>query len=132
MARELKVDQKILMTGGLAEDKYDQAFSDADIVVVPSDYEGVPTVLLQAMSYGKPTVATQVGGISRVIKDSHNGILVENSSSAVKSGVMRLLEDRQLSRHVGRNAAISVKRFLWSKIAEQIEALYYETLEPTR
>lgn len=129
MTERLKLGQTVIMTGELADNKYLQAFSDADLVVVPSDYEGVPTVLLQAMAYGKPIVATEVGGNSRVIKDLRDGILVENNSLAVMSGILRLLNDRRLSRHIGQCARFSVRRFLWTKIAEQIEHLYYDTLE---
>lgn len=50
----------------------------ADLFMLPSDYEGLPIVILEAMSYGIPIVASDVGGISEIVIDGENGFTVQN------------------------------------------------------
>jgi glycosyltransferase involved in cell wall biosynthesis len=49
--------------------------SSADIVVIPSLWEGLPYVLLEAMAAGKPIIATKVNGIADAISDEWSGLL---------------------------------------------------------
>lgn len=53
----------------------------ADIFVLPTNYEGVPIVIIDALSYGKPVVSSNVGGISEVILNNQNGFVVDNNDS---------------------------------------------------
>src|SRR5690606_27051470 len=57
------------------EDKRKQ-MTGCDLVILPSYNEGLPMVLLEAMSYGKPVIATPVGGIPEIVKQKSNGFLV--------------------------------------------------------
>jgi len=50
----------------------------ADIFILPTDYEGLPIVIIEALSYGKPIVSSNVGGISEIVYDDQNGYLVDN------------------------------------------------------
>ncbi len=52
-------------------------YRNADVCVLTSDYEGTPNVLLEAMASGLAVVATNVGGVSEVVRQGENGFLVE-------------------------------------------------------
>lgn len=67
--------------------------SKADLFMLPSNYEGLPMVIIEAMSFGKPVVASNVGGISEIVRNGTNGYVVENSAEAFASRIKDILED---------------------------------------
>lgn len=86
-------------------------YSAADAFVLSSRSEGLPLVLLEAMSAGLPVVATAVGGVPDVLCDSGGGILVEPASPpALAEGMTRLLTGSELCADLGARGAEAVKR----------------------
>ena len=74
----------------------------ADVVVNPSDVEGLPIVVLEAMALGRPIVATSVGGVPTIVRDRDTGLLVPPSDpGALAGGVVELLADRALAISLG-------------------------------
>ena len=67
--------------------------SQADLFMLPSNYEGLPMVIIEAMSFGKPVVASNVGGISEIVRNGTNGYIVDNSADAFASRIKEILED---------------------------------------
>lgn len=71
---ENHLQEKITLAGLVGDvEKY---LASADIYVASSTYEGLPLTVLEAMASGLPVISTDVGGISEVVKDGENGILV--------------------------------------------------------
>lgn len=70
--------------------------SIADLFVLPSNYEGLPIVIIEAMSFGKPVVASNVGGISELVHDGINGYAVENNVDLFVEKIKYILEDGQV------------------------------------
>ncbi len=58
------------------DQKYD-VISSCDMFILPSYYEGLPVSILEAMGYGKPIIATNVGGVASVVKNNTTGWLFE-------------------------------------------------------
>ena len=54
--------------------------TQVDLFVLPSDYEGLPIVIIEAMSCGKPIVSSNVGGIGEIVYNGENGYVVNNNS----------------------------------------------------
>ena len=71
---ELK--EKVRFRGRVAWEVIGDFYSGADIFVLPSRYEAYGTVLAEAMSFGLPIVATNVGGIPEIVAHGKNGLLV--------------------------------------------------------
>lgn len=67
-----------------------------DLFILPSDFEGLPMVIIEAMSYGKPIVASNVGGISEIVRDNYNGYVVNNSSDEFANRISEILENDNL------------------------------------
>ena len=68
----------------------------ADLFVLPSDFEGLPMVILEAMSAGKPIVASNVGGIKEIVRENINGFVVNNDAESFKLKIDKILQDDEL------------------------------------
>lgn len=66
-----------------------------DLFMLSSDYEGLPMVILEAMSFGKPIVSSDVGGVSEIVKNDINGFTVENDPILFAKKIQYILADDQ-------------------------------------
>ncbi len=80
-----------------------------DIFLLLSDYEGLPMSILEALSCGKPIVASDVGGISEAL-DPDAGLLVPNDCEAVLTAIRHLAGDRDLRARLGASARSHYER----------------------
>jgi glycosyltransferase involved in cell wall biosynthesis len=69
----------------------------ADVVVMPSRWEGLPLTALEALASGTPLVATSVRGLRELLTDGENALLVPEDPEALASAIRRLLDDRELA-----------------------------------
>ena len=112
-------------------------FEMADIAVFPSvhdqrgNVDGLPNVLLEAMSLGRPIVASRVAGIPQVIEHGTHGLLTpEGDPEALAMGLDRLLRDREAAALLGKAARTRVEQELrWPHIAARIEHAYHQALQ---
>jgi glycosyltransferase involved in cell wall biosynthesis len=97
-----------------------------DLYVLPSLWEGLPIVLLEAMAAGCPIVATNVGGNHMAVVHGENGSLVEpGNPAALAQEIIRVLDDEQLrSRYVKRGRELFASRFTAKVMTAQYENLY--------
>lgn len=102
-----------------------------DLYVLPSLWEGLPLVLLEAMAAGLPIVATDVGGSSQVVTDMENGRLIEARNPGALSGaVLSVVEDRALMETMGRCSREKFDRqFSVSVMVDRYESLYRKWLD---
>lgn len=80
-----------------------------DIAVVPTlGGEGTSLSLLEAMSTGCAVIATDVGGMTNIILDSHNGLLISPNERSLYLSIDKLLNDVELSKKLSNNAIATV------------------------
>jgi glycosyltransferase involved in cell wall biosynthesis len=105
-----------------------------DVFVVPSRHEGLPVALLEAMTLGRPVVATAVGGVPEVVRDGVNGLLVPpEDPAALAEGIVRLLRDHELASRLAARAVETVEEsFTAARAGEQILAVYEQVLRARR
>jgi len=72
--------------------------SQADLFMLPSNYEGLPMVIIEAMSLGKPIIASDVDGISEIVKNGENGYVLENKAEVFAEKIRLVLEDDETYR----------------------------------
>ena len=105
-------------------------YSALDIFVLPSLLEGTPMALLEAMATGLPVIATNVGGVGRIIQDGENGLLVSPADAdELATGISTFLADSTKAGQLAKNAICTVEsRYSAQQMSEEYMALYDEVV----
>jgi type III pantothenate kinase len=105
-------------------------FERAAVVACPSRREGYGVVAREAMAYGRPVVATAVGGLVDAVEHGVTGLLVPaRDPAALRDALERLLADRDLRRKLGvAGRARAGKRFSWDIATEVTLRAYSDAL----
>jgi glycosyltransferase involved in cell wall biosynthesis len=108
-------------------------YERASVVVAPSRREGYGVAAREAMAYGRPVVATAVGGLVDAVEHDVTGLLVlPGDPRALRGALERLLQDAELRRRLGDAARErAADRFSLSAAAEATIALYGDVLRAT-
>ena len=124
-AKRIGVGDRVRFEGFVAHERRPAALVHADLLVLPSLYEELGTVLLEAMQAGLPVVASKTGGIPDVIEDGVNGMLVlPGEPEALARAIDRFLADRDLARRLSEGAQQRAKDYDWEVLAERVLAVY--------
>ncbi len=103
--RRLGLGKRIRFHGSFLPSELPALMKRTDMIVIPSRTEGLPITLIEAMAYGRPIVATKVGGIPEVIRHGESGLLVEPTSpESLAAGIARLAADGALRDRFAREA----------------------------
>ena len=118
----------ITLPGFVSKDDLIRYYQTAKVYIMPSHYEGLPTVLLEAMSCGLPPVATSVSGNLDVIDHGHNGLLIPvKSPSIMRDSLIQILEDKDLHLKISRYARLTIEnKYNWVKVGSQYYSLLNE------
>lgn len=108
---------------GLQENVYPY-ISNADIFVLPSLYEGIPMTLIEAMGSAIPIIATNVGGIPNMLSNNQSALLTAVDSEEIANALLRLSDDIELRKQLGKNALIRSKEFSSEEMARQYIEIY--------
>lgn len=105
-------------------------FEDAMMIVLPYVAGWNSGVLAAAYGFGKPVVATRVGGFEEVVRDGVSGLLVPaGDAEALSEAITRILSDPELARRLGEGAAAENRRASWDSVAATISSIYDSVLE---
>ena len=109
LAVSLQVADRVQFAGGRPSAQ--PLLGLADIFAFPSQSEGLGIALLEAMAMGLPVVASRAEGITEVVTDGHDALLVPPAEpTALAGGVIRLHDDPGFARELGRRARNTVQR----------------------
>ncbi|MBN2409486.1 MAG: glycosyltransferase family 4 protein [Candidatus Aminicenantes bacterium] len=125
-ARRLGLEERCLFLGERRDAPSLMALFD--IFVLPSLWEGLPFVLVEAAALGRPIVATAVDGVPEILEDGRTGLLVPpGDPEALAGAVIRLLRDREEAGRLAEKAkALVPPRFPMRRMVEQTQNLYLE------
>jgi glycosyltransferase involved in cell wall biosynthesis len=101
-----------------------------DVAVLPSFFEGMGRVLLEAMAMEKPVVASSVGGIPDLVEHGTNGLLVAPGDvNGLAEALMKTLKDKCLAENMGKAGRKMIsEKFSADHMAGAIEKLYRDLL----
>lgn len=123
----LKINDKVLFTGRVAEEDKLAIYVDADVFATPSFY-GFPATFLEAWACGTPIVTTPKGGFIEGI-DNKVGCVVEFDKDQLRDALLKLLTDEGLRRQFGENARKLVREhYSWDSVVNLIEQNYYDVV----
>ena len=129
LAGKLNIADKIQLLG--AQKKVMELYSICDLILLTSEKEGLPNVIMEAMLSGKPVVAFDVGGVKELIPTAAQGCVVSfNDIDAAAERAVRILESDALPQKLGQNAReYIIINFSVEKMLTQIERLCTELLD---
>jgi glycosyltransferase involved in cell wall biosynthesis len=121
----------VTFLGNISHEELPLYYNMADVVVLPSDMEGVPMALLEAMACGTPVIASSVGGIPGIVNNGKSGILLENVTSKSLAIAISKINEISFKRnivaesvsHLGtkdflKNLYIIIEKVIKNKIGE--------------
>jgi glycosyltransferase involved in cell wall biosynthesis len=89
------------------------ALDEATLLVLPSQSEGLPRVVMEAFARGRPVVGARAGGIPDIVEDDVSGLLVEpGNAPALADALVRLLSDHELAERLATGALAAKDRWL--------------------
>jgi len=94
-----------------------------DLFMLPSNYEGLPMTIIEAMSYGKPVVASNVGGVSEIVRNDVNGYALANEANLFAEKIQYILTNKEVYDRMSKNAVDIFSREL---SVEQMTAKYLD------
>ena len=130
LKEELGIGDIVTFLGSRAQAALPFYYSSAAAVVMPSRYESFGLAALEAMACGAPVVASDVGGLSFLVRDGVTGFLVpEGNAEKFAEKISLLLHQPQLRAGMGKRGVVEAQEYAWSQIAERMTDLYQKVLE---
>jgi len=103
----------------------------ANFVVLPSEFEGLPIAMLEAMACGCIPVATKVGDVGDIIQEGKNGFILKNNHADTIAEKIKMIERKykDLEKIRANSVETAVKNYSWSIISEKYSKLYKEVIK---
>jgi glycosyltransferase involved in cell wall biosynthesis len=132
LAAEKGVSGQVTFTGPVGQDHIREHYRRADVFCLSSFAEGVPVVLMEAMAMEIPVVATRIAGISELIEDDVDGLLVRPArADRLADALDRLAGDAELRARLGRHGREKVMaEFSPASSAEELSRLLEAAVRP--
>jgi glycosyltransferase involved in cell wall biosynthesis len=126
-ARELGLNGRARFLGPQPRGTVFELLRAADAVVLSSKWENFPHVLVEALAVGTPVIATATGGVTEIVRDGENGLLVPaEDSEELAVAIRRYFDDTELRERLRSAAPSSVERFaperIYGRLVEILDA----------
>jgi teichuronic acid biosynthesis glycosyltransferase TuaC len=122
----LGLSERVHFLGAIPHDELASVYSAADLLILASEREGWPNVLLESMACGTPVVASGVGGIPEIVTTPEAGIIFEcRSVSHISTAIEQLLAQNPDRQQVREHAI----KFSWDDTVSKQIALYHNTVQ---
>ena len=127
LINELKLENRVILTGYKDKKEIERYMLKSSLFLMASETEGLPMVLLEAMSYGIPCIAYETAsGINDIIISDKNGYVVKDrNEEEYISKINQVIDNEQLRKKLGKNAKDTAYQFSEEKILK----IWYDILK---
>ncbi len=102
LAERLGLADRVIFAGAVGQDAIGVHYQAASVFCLPSFWEGIPVVLMEALACRRPVIATAVAGVRELVRDGETGLLVSpGREDELADALERLLKDPALRRRMG-------------------------------
>ncbi|WP_083939279.1 glycosyltransferase family 4 protein [Deinococcus apachensis] len=123
------LQEKVICHGRVSDEIKDQLYQESDIVIVPSEAETFPLSVLEGMSYGKPVIATRVGGVEDMIENNIEGLLIDpGKPECIVKAIYELLDPSTRARLGEAAYEKALIKFNWDVVVDRYEELTREII----
>ena len=112
----------VVFLGELSHKSVFRYMEETKLLILPSIYEGLPNVILEAMSVGTPVISTKTGGIPDILEHGKTGFLADpGNPKQIKNYIKSLLYDKDLWHKMSSNCLLEVKKYSWERVEKEFE-----------
>lgn len=126
---DLEMRDSVLFTGFVSREMIASANKCADISLMPSDTDTLPTVTIEAMATGQPIVAIYDKAVLDLVKDNENGFIVKKDPEEFANAMVKLLQDEKLREKFGKDSFEKSKQFSVESTITNLVNLYEELID---
>lgn len=130
LTKKLKIDKNVVFIRQVPHNKIEKYYQNSSIVLVPSVCpESFCLIGPEAMSVGRPVIASNVGGIPEWLDDGKTGYLIEpRNPKKIAGKIIKLLLNPKLMQEMGVNARKKAEQFSIKKHVKEIEKIYQKVI----
>lgn len=137
VVKRLNLGKVVKFTGALSQNQLFAEYRNAAVFCLPcrilenGDRDGIPNVMMEAMSSGLPTITTDISGIPEIVRHNENGLLVApEDANALADAMQKIYADEKLSERLSRSAIAVVKeKFDGETTARLLANLFAEEMK---
>lgn len=131
LVRKLKLEDRVIFLGYLSLEEQEKYYIDSSVFLMTSVSEGLPMVLLEAMSHGVVCLAYETeSGVKDIIQDGVNGYIIEKRNEKMYvQKINQLLKDDELLNKMGDNAFKSVEKYDKKSIMKKWDSILMDILK---
>lgn len=131
LVERLHLGSRVHFLGELPTPELQKLFRSSLATLVPSRHEGFGLIALEATWAGCPVVASRVGGLPEVVRDSHGGVLIAPEDPVALARAILELDERpdETRRRADRAWRAARAQFCWTSLVQQYHTLYHRLLK---
>jgi len=131
LSKKLKIENSVLFVGALPHNKIAELLAAADVCVMPSKIETFSLLALESLAVGTPFVGPNVGGITSIIQNEVNGVLVPpGDTKKLSDAIVKIISDKKFRRRLQKTGPQFVrKNFSWEVSAKKTLEVYKNLTE---
>ncbi len=127
---DYEIGEIVRFVGWVQHDEKNNYLRNSDVYILSSYNEGLPISILEAMSYGKPIISTNVGGIPEIVKNGVNGILIEPGNlREIKEALNFFIENRHKIVEYGKKSSVYIERYYPHSVMSELQDVYKNLLK---